>query len=184
VERVPPTLLSEARAGSEQAIALLIREHWGRCHRLAALLVGDASAAEDVAQEAMLSALRGLESFDLDRPFEPWLHRIVINEARDWLRAKARRREVIWGLEDPDEDALPEPPLPGALPDELLEGIRALRPAYRIVVVMRHVLDYTPAEIAAALEIPAATVRTRLRRALIELREALQPEEATSERAP
>lgn len=178
------TLIAAARAGSEHAIASLVREHWGRSHRLAFLILGDASAAEDVTQEAMLSALRGLGAFDVDRPFEPWLHRIVVNEARDWLRARARRPELISGVDDIGAAAEPEPELPAALPDELLEAIRALRPDYRFVVVLRHVLDYTPAEIADVLEIPAPTVRTRLRRALIELREALQPEEAANELAP
>lgn len=173
-------LIAAARSGSEQAVTTLVREHWGRCHRLAFLIVGDAAAAEDVAQEAMMSALRGLDRFDLARPFEPWLHRIVVNEARDTLRARARRPELVSGLEDPDAAAVPEPELPAALPSELLAAVRALRPDYRLVVVLRHVLDYTPAEIAATLEIPAPTVRTRLRRALIELRDDLETKEAVN----
>jgi DNA-directed RNA polymerase specialized sigma24 family protein len=58
-----------------------------------------------------------------------------------------------------------------------------LRADYRIAIVMRYVLDYTPAEIAEVLALPAPTVRTRVRRALIELRAQLQPEEVGNERA-
>lgn len=177
-------LIAEARSGSAEAITTFVRKHWGRCHRLAFLILGDAEAAEDVTQEAMMSALRGLDHFDLARPIEPWLHRIVVNKARDALRARERRPELVSGLEDADSGAEQEPLLPNALPDELLEAIRALRPDYRLVVVLRHVLDYTPAEIAEILEIPAPTVRTRLRRALIELRDDLQSKEAANGLTP
>jgi RNA polymerase sigma-70 factor (ECF subfamily) len=184
VEDSSADLIAQARSGSEQAITTLVRQQWGRCHRLALLIVGDAAAAEDVAQEAMMSALRGLGNFDLARPFEPWLHRIVVNEAMDALRARARRPELVSGLEDANAAPEPSPELPAALPDELLAAVRTLRPDYRFVVVLRHVLDYTPAEIAAILEIPAPTVRTRLRRALTELREELQTKEAVNGLTP
>ena len=55
---------------------------------------GDAAAAEDIAQEGFLSALRALDRFDRRRPFGPWLHRIVVNRAIDWSRARALRHEV------------------------------------------------------------------------------------------
>jgi RNA polymerase sigma-70 factor, ECF subfamily len=60
VEKMNPALLAEAKSGSEAASAALVREHWGRCHRLAYLVAGDAAAAEDIAQEALLAALRGV----------------------------------------------------------------------------------------------------------------------------
>jgi RNA polymerase sigma-70 factor, ECF subfamily len=184
MEESDASLIAAVREGSADATESLIRRHWGRCHRLAYLIVGDATGAEDVAQEAMLSAVRGLARFDVERRFEPWLHRVVVNAARDWLRARARRPALVGlavDLQAGDEDIAEMPP---ALSEDLLEAVRALRPDYRIVVVMRHVLDYSPAEIADALSIPAPTVRTRLRRALIEIREALQGKEASSERAP
>jgi RNA polymerase sigma-70 factor, ECF subfamily len=181
MEESDGSLIAAIREGSDDATETLIRRHWGRCHRLAYLILGDAAGAEDVTQEAMLSALRGLGGFDRELPFEPWLHRIVVNRSRDWLRARARRPEIV-GLEvDPDTGETGRPDLPQELPEELLEAVRGLRPDYRIVVVMRHVLDYAPAEIAEVLAIPAATVRTRLRRALIEIRQTLQRKEASSE---
>ena len=54
----------------------------------------DATAAEDVAQEAFLAAVRSLDRFDRRRPFGPWLHRIVVNRAIDHARARELRREV------------------------------------------------------------------------------------------
>ena len=58
------------------------------------LVVHDAAAAEDIAQEAFLAAVRNLDRFDRGRPFGPWLHRIVVNRAIDWARARQMRGEV------------------------------------------------------------------------------------------
>ncbi len=72
----------------------LFRRHWRGAHRAAYLVVHDGPAAEDIAQEAFISAIRSLDRFDRRRPFAPWLHRIVVNRAIDWTRARKARREV------------------------------------------------------------------------------------------
>src|SRR3954451_3217191 len=87
-------LIRDAQRGSEEAIERLFRMHWPRAWRAAYLVVHDAPAAEDIAQEAFLSAIRALERFDRRRPFGPWLHRIVVNRANDHARAREVRREV------------------------------------------------------------------------------------------
>src|SRR5688500_1362911 len=83
-----------AQRGSASGIEALFRLHWPRAYRAAYLVVHDAAAAEDIAQEAFLAALRNLDRFDRSRPFGPWLHRIVVNRAIDFARARALRREV------------------------------------------------------------------------------------------
>src|SRR6188508_3677075 len=83
-----------AKRGSASGIEALFRLHWRRAHRAAYLVVHDAAAAEDIAQEAFLAAIRNLDRFDRRRPFAPWLHRIVVNRAIDWTRARKARREV------------------------------------------------------------------------------------------
>ena len=65
-----------------------------RAYRAAYLVVHDGAAAEDIAQESFLAAIRALDRFDRRRPFAPWLHRIVVNRAIDWARARALRAEV------------------------------------------------------------------------------------------
>ena len=84
----------------------LFRAHWGRAHRAAFLIVHDAAAAEDIAQEAFLAAIRALHRFDRRRPFGPWLHRIVVNRAIDWSRACHLRREVTLMQRIHDSGAL------------------------------------------------------------------------------
>ena len=88
------SLVRAAQRGSSEAFAELFRRHWPRAHRAAWLVVHDATAAEDVAQEAFLAAVRALDRFDRRRPFGPWLHRIVVNRAIDYARARELRREV------------------------------------------------------------------------------------------
>src|SRR5881275_2898415 len=83
-----------AQRGSVSDLESLFRHHWPRAFRAAYLVVHDAAAAEDIAQEAFLSAIRALDRFDRRRPFGPWLHRIVVNRAVDWTRARTLRREV------------------------------------------------------------------------------------------
>ena len=98
-----------AQRGSASGIEALFRLHWPRAHRAAYLVVHDAAAAEDIAQEAFLAAVRNLDRFDRSRPFGPWLHRIVVNRAIDWARARTLRAEV----ELPDSHAAsPKAPAP------------------------------------------------------------------------
>ncbi len=86
-------LVRDAQRGSAAAFEELFRSHWPRAYRAALLVVGDAAAAEDIAQESFLAAVRALDRFDRRRPFGPWLHRIVVNRSIDWARARGLRRE-------------------------------------------------------------------------------------------
>jgi RNA polymerase sigma-70 factor (ECF subfamily) len=161
-------LVRQAQAGSNEAMEALFRAHWGRAHRAAFLIVHDAAAAEDIAQEAFLAAIRALHRFDRRRPFGPWLHRIVVNRAIDWSRARNLRHEVTEPLE---VEAAPD--TPSTWSDEVVSALAALDPDQRAAVVLRHLLEYTPGEIAALLEIPRGTVNSRLRRALDRLAQEL-----------
>jgi RNA polymerase sigma-70 factor, ECF subfamily len=87
-------LVRAAQRGSEDAVAQLFTRHWASAYRAAFLVTGDRAAAEDIAQEAFLAALRALPRFDLRRPLRPWLHRIVVNRAIDFSRARALRSEL------------------------------------------------------------------------------------------
>jgi RNA polymerase sigma-70 factor (ECF subfamily) len=165
-------LVRSAQGGSAEAVEELFRRHWPAVHRSAWLVVHDAAAAEDIAQEAFVSALRALDRFDRRRPLAPWLHRIVVNRAIDWSRARALRPET--GV-----DTLPEPVAPEVseeIGDELVAALADLGPEHRAVVVLRHLLGYTPGEIATMLDLPRGTVNSRLRRALDALSLALEDE--------
>ena len=156
----------EAQRGSEAALERLFRAHWGPAHRAAYLVVHDAAAAEDIAQEAFLAAVRALDRFDRRRPFGPWLHRIVVNRAIDWARARSLRPEA-----EPVDAPAPERP---ERDDQLLRELGRLSPEHRAVIVLRYLLEYTPGEIADLLELPRGTVNSRLRRGLDALKERME----------
>src|SRR5438067_6757583 len=159
-----------AQRGSVSDLESLFRHHWPRAYRAAYLVVHDAAAAEDIAQEAFLAAIRALDRFDRRRPFGPWLHRIVVNRAIDWARARALRHEV--GSEVEDEPA-PAGGGESGYSEDVVAALRSLSAEQRAVVVMRYLLEYTPGEIAAALDLPRGTVNSRLRRGLDQLGERL-----------
>jgi RNA polymerase sigma-70 factor, ECF subfamily len=167
-------LVRAAQRGSEDAVAQLFTRHWASAYRAAFLVTGDRAAAEDIAQEAFLSALRALPRFDRRRPLRPWLHRIVVNRAIDWARARRLRAEV-------DVAAVPEPGAAERRNDpglgELGAALARLSPDHRAVVVMRYLLELTPGEIAEALDLPRGTVNSRLRRGLDALGGVLEEEQ-------
>ncbi len=155
-----------AQAGSASDFEALFRAYWPNAYRAAYLVVRDAAAAEDIAQEAFLAAVRNLDRFDRRRPFGPWLHRIVVNRAIDWSRRRALRGEV----------ELHEAARRAAAPDvgsDTVARMRELSPEHRAVIVLRHLLGYTPGQIAKMLDLPRGTVNSRLRRGLDELKERL-----------
>ncbi len=156
-----------AQEGSVSDLEALFRTHWPRAYRAAYLVTHDAAAAEDIAQESFLAALRALDRFDRRRPFGPWLHRIVVNRAIDWTRARRLRAEVEL------TDSFDAPP-----PHDVAGRGRPGRPrapsaGARAVVVMRYLLEFTPGEIAEALGLPRGTVNSRLRRGLDSLEREL-----------
>jgi RNA polymerase sigma-70 factor (ECF subfamily) len=155
-----------AQAGHASDVEALFRAYWRPALRAAYLVVHDASAAEDIAQEAFLAAIRRLHLFDRRRPFGPWLHRIVVNRAIDWTRARQLRAEtglIDSGVWDDQRD----------VSDETLAALARLTPEHRAVIVLRHLLGYSPGEIAELLDLPRGTVNSRLRRGLDTLKETV-----------
>ena len=89
-----------------EAFAELFRRHWPRAHRAAWLVLHDATAAEDVAQEAFLAAVRALDRFDRRR-IRAVAHRIVVDRAIDYARARELRREVGDAASSPRSSIAP-----------------------------------------------------------------------------
>lgn len=167
-------LVRAAQKGSEEAVEELFTRHWSPAYRAAFLVTGDGAAAEDIAQEAFLSALRALPSFDLRRPLRPWLHRIVVNRAIDFSRARALRNEI--GADAAGEAAAPPGGDSRALGDDVATALMELGPEQRAVVALRYLLEFTPGEIGEILDLPRGTVNSRLRRGLDALADVMENE--------
>lgn len=162
-------LVSAARQGSLSAFGELFDKHWVATWRAAYRVTGGREAADDVAQDAFVRAFEGLDRYDGTAPFRSWVVRIAVNRAIDTFRRD--RRFVLLG-----EDASHEPVVEPEVHDEsaLVTAVGHLPTERRLPIVLRYWLDYSPAEIAELLDVPAGTVNSRLSRALTELRELLE----------
>ena len=151
----------------------LVRTYQGLAFR-AACLVGSPDEAEDAVQEAFVKAYRALPSFHRGWPFQPWLLRIVTNEARNQRRAGGRRTAMaLRVIEDRPRDTAPSPEaalLVRERREVLAAAIGRLRDEDRLVVTCRYLLELSEAETAQTLGLPAGTVKSRLARSLVRLR--------------
>ena len=85
-------LARQAASGDQEAFGILVERHGGTARRVALSILRDEHDADDAAQDGLVAAWRSLERFDTDRPFRPWLLRIVVNAARDLARRRAVRQ--------------------------------------------------------------------------------------------
>ena len=177
-------LIARAAAGDARAFEALMRRYNRMLFRTARAILRDDAEAEDALQEAYLQAYGSLASFRAEAKLSTWLARIVANEALMRLRKQTRRAEIVpmqsadapevEQVMDSDMDNAPDTRAARGEIRRLLEAqIDALPETYRTVFMLRAVEELSAEETAAVLEIPAATVRTRLFRARSLLREAL-----------
>ncbi len=161
--------------GDATAFAHLVRRHAPVAKRMA-VLWGAGADADDVVQDAFVKAYLALPRFRRDGEFRGWLLSIVRNQTRNLFRSRSRRAAREEFASPADGLLAADPAVEADLfarRDELLRGIRALRTPLREVVACRFLMELTEAETAAALRIPAGTVKSRLHRALNELRAEL-----------
>lgn len=148
--------------------------------RAAYLACGDASEAEDAAQEGFLKAYAALGRFRSDAPFRPWLLRIVTNEARNRRRSAGRRTGLALRAQaaEPD-DAAPSAEAAALAAEarrDLLAALERLRDDDRMIIGCRFLLELSEAETATVLGIPRGSAKSRLSRALARLRVAMTSE--------
>lgn len=181
-------LVSRAAAGDGAAFASIMRRHNRMLFRTARSIVKDDAEAEDVVQEAYLSAWRALGRYRAESTLSTWLVRIAANEALARRRRKSAQiipLEAVMAHADPDTLSFLADE-PGREPEQLTmrmqmrklmeERIDLLPDAFRTVFMLRAVEEMSVEEVAQALQIPEATVRTRLFRARGLLREGLARE--------
>jgi RNA polymerase sigma-70 factor (ECF subfamily) len=165
-------LIAQARQGDNAAWEVLVRQHQEAAFRLAYLMLGDAAEAEEAAQDALVRAYLALDRFDESRPFRPWLLSIVANLARNRRRTLGRYWAMVqrwWQVNegssaaDRQDDA-----------NLLWQAVRQLRPAAQEIIYLRYFLALSEAETAEVLHIRPGTVKSRLHRALQQLRAIIE----------
>ena len=177
-------LIALARQGQTEAFGELVRRYQDRLYNVVYGYLNDAEEAQDVVQEAFLSAFQSVDGFKGGSRFFTWLYRIAINHAID-LKRKRRalvRREVIAAddlqPEDVSVDSRPDAPVErNEEAHRVRRALARLSPEHRLVLVLKEMDGLRYEEIAAVINVPIGTVRSRLHRARLELRDILENEE-------
>ncbi len=172
-------LVRAAAEGGEDAFAELVRLHEKRVYNLTLRLCGNPEDAADAAQEAFLSAWKGLPAFRRESEFSTWLYRLASNASIDLLRRSGRRRETsLDGGEAPIDAAGNGPSLQERLEgaevrEAVTAGMAQLSDSHRQALVLRELQELSYEEIAAVLEVDLGTVKSRISRARSSLRKIL-----------
>lgn len=156
-------LVARAQAGDKAAFALLYRGHVARVHALCRRMLGDAGLAEELTQDAFVTAWKQLHSFRGEARFSTWLHRVAVNTVLTWQRRNGPWLRWFRG----DRDELPDQPVnesPGTTRD-IEVAIARLPMRARQVFVLVDVEGHTHEEAAEMLGINAGTSKSQLFRA-------------------
>jgi RNA polymerase sigma-70 factor (ECF subfamily) len=165
-------------AGDANAFATLVRRHQDRVYNLCLRVLGDADDSADAAQDAFMTALRKLETFRGEAAFTTWMHRVTVNACYDLLRKRLRQPMLRFAPDEERPDAEPGP----AAPDHADEvaGTRDAAAAlllvpeeFRVALVLADVQDLAYDRIAAILDVPVGTVKSRVHRGRLALARAM-----------
>jgi RNA polymerase sigma factor (sigma-70 family) len=170
-------LIRRAKRGDTHAYEELVHAHQGIAFRTAYVVAGNASDAEDAAQDGFVKAWRALARFRDGAPFRPWLLRIVANEARNRRRSAGRRAHLALraATEHPSGDAAPSPEAAFLSTEQrqtLFAAVDELPDDQRVVISLRYFVGLSEHEVAEALDLPPGTIKSRTSRALERLRES------------
>lgn len=177
-------IIEQVLAGDNDAFGALVERYQNRVYNLALRMCGNRDDAFDLSQEAFFRAWRSLEGFQFESAFSTWLFRLTANVCLDWLRARKRRPTVsLTTVDDEEETVELELPDPAKGPEALLlaaedraalaRAMNQLPVEYRQILTMRAINDLSYTEIAEILQIKEGTVKSRLSRARLALRNKL-----------
>ena len=158
-----------AGPGAASQFREIVKVHQARVYSIAFRILGDRGTAEEVAQDVFLELYRVMGSIGSDQHLTAWLRRVAVHRATDAYRRRSRTLHNAaefedWMLEAPNADQ------PCSDPWTVEKLLLSLPPTQRVVVLLRYQEDMEPPEIAAALAMPIATVKSHLQRALKLLR--------------
>jgi RNA polymerase sigma-70 factor (ECF subfamily) len=182
-------LVQRAQAGDGQALDDLLAAHQDLVYRTALrFTAGREEAAQELAQDVLISAFRNITKFRAEARLSTWLYRITVNLAKNRYVVENRERERFSSLDQPisgdDSERLREWAAAGPSPRQEAEGNQAmailherlgrLEPEWREVIVLRYFEDLSYEEIADVLDVPIGTVKSRISRARRALREVME----------
>lgn len=174
-------LVTRSKAGDLEAFGELVRRYQKPVFRIVLRMVKSPDDADDLTQDTFVRAHRGLRTFKDEFDFHPWLYRIAVNQAINFLNKRKRQAAVdLEGVPERDIKSGPEPesPLQSASRQEMLERLESalarLPEEQRTVFLLRVQEGLSYEEIAETMETPKGTVMSRLARARMALRKYME----------
>jgi RNA polymerase sigma-70 factor, ECF subfamily len=175
-------LISECLGGNPSAFGVLVRRYQDRLFNTVFRMVGNADDAQDVVQEAFLSAYQSLDGFKGDSQFFTWLYRIAVNNAISYKRKQRlslslnRGKNGEQGIELPDHSEMSRPDYALEMAEQerrIQHALNRLSVEHRAVLILKDMEGQKYESMAEILQVPIGTIRSRLHRARLELRELL-----------
>jgi RNA polymerase sigma-70 factor, ECF subfamily len=180
-------VMERCALGSEAAFRALVQRYRSRLMNLVCRFISDRDRAEEISQEVFLRVFRNRERYRKSGKFSTWIFTIAVNLTKNEIRSRVRHRGTVsldameeetggQGLPFPDASPLPDADL-GAreIQERVAEALRRLPPRYREAVVLRDIEGLSYEEVGEILKIPGGTVRSRINRARLMLKERLKP---------
>ncbi|MCD8509210.1 MAG: RNA polymerase sigma factor SigW [Bacillus sp. (in: Bacteria)] len=185
MDAVVKKIIIEVKKGNQQAYGEIVELYKDKVYQVAYRMIGNVHEAQDIAQEAFIRAYINLDTFDMNRKFSTWLFRIATNLAIDRIRKKKpdfHLEDQVAGTEDltyysqfSSDEVLPEDQVVQLEMQEWIQDeIMMLPPKYRTAIILKYMEDLSLKEISEILNLPVATVKTRIHRGREALRKRLR----------
>ncbi len=180
-------VMERCATGSEIAFRALVKRYRSRIMNLVSRFINDRDRAEEISQEVFLRVFRNRERYRKSGKFSTWIFTIAVNLTKNEIRSRVRHKGTFsldaleeetggQGLPFPDTSPLPDEDLSRTeIREKVSEALRKLPPRYREAVVLRDVEGMSYEEVGQILGIPGGTVRSRINRARLMLKERLRP---------
>jgi len=180
-------VMERCALGSEVAFRALVQRYRSRLMNLVSRFINDRDRAEEISQEVFLRVYRNRERYRKSGKFSTWIFTIAVNLTKNEIRSRVRHRGTFsldaideetggQGISFPDPKALPDEDLTAAeIRSRVAEALEKIPARYREAVILRDVEGLSYEEVGEILRIPGGTVRSRINRARLMLKERLKP---------
>jgi RNA polymerase sigma-70 factor (ECF subfamily) len=179
-------IMERCAMGSEGAFRILVQRYRARIMNLVSRFINDRDRAEEIAQEVFLRVFRNRERYRKSGKFSTWIFTIAVNLTKNEIRSRVRHRGTFsldameeesggQGVSFPDSRPLPDEDLSSVeIGEKVADALRKIPPRYREAVMLRDVEGLSYEEVGQILRIPGGTVRSRINRARLMLKERLK----------
>jgi len=180
-------IMERCAMGSEAAFRVLVQRYRTRIMNLVSRFINDRDRAEEISQEVFLRVFRNRERYRKSGKFSTWIFTIAVNLTKNEIRSRVRHRGTFsldameeesggQGVSFPDGKPLPDEDLNSyEIGEKVADALRKIPPRYREAVMLRDVEGLSYEEVGQILRIPGGTVRSRINRARLMLKERLKP---------